>query len=1132
MIKTAAFRVLSIFLTILASGALASAQVTVDSDVTDYSSKPRWIEMMQDPKANFFEVQRAFYQYWENRPTHRGDGYKPFKRWEYYWQSRVNTDGSFPPAGQIFREYNRFAAQQPDGDGFKSGNANWLELGPKTRVDVGGYVGIGRLNAIACSPADTSVVYAGAPSGGLWKSTDGGATWKVLTDGMPSLGVSAILVHPTKTNEILVGTGDRDHGDARGIGVIRSTDGGNSWQPYNNGMGEITVGMMERSSDNPDFILAATNSGIYKTTDGGASWALKFSAAGAVFKDIKFKPDNSNIAYATSTGKVGFYRTVDSGENWLQVADSSGVPKEGRMVIGVSAAAGNLVYLVCGSAAYVGCFVSQDDGKNFMVQSTSPNILGYASDGSDTGSQAWYDLCIHVDPLNAQIVHVGGVNLWRSDNGGRTWKITGHWTGSGAQAIHADQHTFYYNPANRRLYAGNDGGIYYTNNQGTSWKEISVGLGIGQIYRLGVSETNPYLTITGFQDNGSATWTGKEWLTTGGGDGMESAIDPTDYMYSYTTIYYGSITQNVMNGYGRQVGGKGLGGITEDGAWVTPFLIHQDDGNTMVAGYRNIWITRDLKNSSAISWKKLSNNLAGTNDPYVLAIEQCTPQPQMFYFTRSDRRLFRTDNINKTSPLWTDLTANLPAIGTPSDLECHPFDPSTVYITMGRKVYKSADKGETWTDISGSLPAIPMNTIFFDESSVEGLYVGTDAGTYFRDAGMNDWVFYNTNLPLSVEISELETYYNHIDRSKSKLRASTFGRGLWETPLAPSNPILPATFLEAVPGNKLISLYWNAPFYPQYVTNYRIYRNGVQYDESTTPYWQDNQVEMNTDYRYQVEAVYANSTPSVPSNSVSVILTDPVSLPYLVDFESGTAAWASSKYNGYGWKYGYSESLGIDGNSGNFFGIRGQETTVGKKVTDVLTSPVIDLSSFMAAGVNLSFNYALQSSPDAGILDVVYRVSKDSTWNTLMTLDPGQTNQWAWDSVGIRLPDRALKASTQIGFRYENHDTASGGAGIDDILLQVIGQTQGISESRNEFVCQTYPNPNTGHFNLELNGITPGKVNIQILSLTGQIVWSEQVNHVNGQLIRTYDLSKEARGVYQIRIQTTDGSRTERVTIQ
>jgi photosystem II stability/assembly factor-like uncharacterized protein len=1127
--KTSILRFLFLLSISLIFGAAAYPQNQISQAGNDYSSNPRWIEMMQDPKANFFEVQRAFYQYWSNRPTHRGDGYKPFRRWENYWMNRVNPDGSFPPAGQIYAEYSRFASEQPEGSGFKSGNASWLELGPRTRVDIGGYSGLGRLNAIACSPTDTSVIYVGAPSGGFWRTTDGGKSWLVLTDHMPSLGVSSILVHPTKPGEILVGTGDRDHGDARGIGVMRSTDGGNTWEMYNNGMGEVTVGMMERSESDPNFILASANGGIYKTTDGGANWVLKFASPGATFKDVKFKPGNSSVAYCASVGANGFYRSEDAGETWVQVPGTDGAFTKGRMVIGVTPAASNLVYLLCSNGPFSGLWVSQDDGKNFIVQSTTPNILGYSSDGSDSGSQAWYDLCISVDAVNAQVVYAGGVNLWRSDNGGKNWRIIGHWTGSGATEVHADQHCFFYNPVNKRLYAGNDGGIYYTDNKGMSWKEITVGLGIGQIYRLGVSVTNPYLTITGFQDNGSATWTGQHWLTVGGGDGMESAVDPTDYLYSYSTIYYGSITQNVFNGGGRQVGGKGFGGITEDGAWVTPFLVHQSDGNTMIAGYKNVWITHDLKNSNGVTWKRISFNLAGSNDVFMQVLEQSPAEGKMLYASRQDRKLFRTDDFTVPVPVWVDLSAGLPQNATPSDMECHPFDPRTIYMTQGRKVFKSSDKGETWTDISSNLPSVYMNSIFFDESSIEGLYVGTDAGVYFKDAGMTDWVFYNTNLPVSVEVSELETYYDHLDRSRSRLRASTFGRGLWETPLAASDPVLPVTYLTAVTGQNKINLYWNAPFYPQYITNYKIFRNNVQYDISSVPYYTDDKVQQNKDYTYHIVAVYANSTDAKPSNFASAILTDAVTLPYSVDFEPGTAGWASSKMLN-GWTYGTAGDLNISGNNGHFYGIRGSETTAGNRVTDYLLSPSADLTPFAGTAVTLSFNYSYLRTFEAGTLNVVYRVSKDSTWRPLISLDPKSENEWTWETVKITLPEAAISSTTQIAFNYENQGTAFGGAGIDDI--QLISQSLGINDNNTLISCRMYPNPSNGMFSLEFSLNKPGNISIQIINLNGQIVFDDKFNAGAGDLVRPIDLRNQAKGVYQIRIQTSEGKQTERITVQ
>jgi photosystem II stability/assembly factor-like uncharacterized protein len=1028
----------------------------------------------------------------------------------------------------VAKEFNRYQQEHPVIDGIKSTQQKWTELGPRTRVDFGGYVGLGRINAIATDPADTSIVYIGAPSGGLWKTMDGGRRWQTVTDELPSLGVSSILVHPARRNELLVGTGDRDHGDARGIGVIKSADGGNSWELYNTGMGEVTVGMMTRCDNNPDLILAATSQGIFKTVNGGESWAKK-TEGNINFKDIKFKPGSNDIAYATSTSQVGFFRTENGGESWNQIPDSSGIPSVGRYVIGVTPAAPNLVYLVCGGGSFVGCFVSQDEGKKFITQSTTPNILGYAQDGSDNGSQAWYDLCIHIDPINAQIVHVGGINLWRSDNGGKNWRITGHWTGAGATEVHADQHAFFYNPANKRLYAGNDGGIYYTDNQGVNWKEISEGLGIGQIYRLGVSATNPNKVVTGFQDNGSATWIGTEWWTTGGGDGMECAIDPLDYQYSYCTLYYGDISQLLFNGFQRRVGGEGVGGINEKGPWITPFIIDEEDGNTMIAGYHNVWVTHDLKNPSKISWKKITDRLNDSNDPFVTTLEQSPADLKILYASRNDRTLYRTDNYLADSPVWVNLTGYLPVQGIAVDIECHPYDPNVLYIALGRRVYKSSDKGETWTDISGSLPNIPMNTLAFDKSSTEGLYVGTDAGAYFRDYGMTDWVFYNNGLPNSVEVSELEIYYDHIDRTKSKLRASTYGRGLWEAGLSDSNPILPATALTAKAGPSGINLAWNAPFYPAYVTGYRIYRNNQFFSFSLNPYFLDENVQKDTDYQYHVVAVYFGNTESSPSNQASAIVTDPVVLPYNADFNTSSAAWAGNKTE-QGWRYGSGFDLDIQGNESAFWGISGNNGQNLKRITGTLASPMMDLSAHQADQLTIRFRSAFKKVGNTQRFWIAYRTSSDGTWTPISEFGSGDPIDWTWSQTALVLPKEAITQTTQIAFLYDNNGESGGGAAVDDVELFV--SVMDVPDISMPMDLKIYPNPSPGNVTVSFYQEISADIRIRILSMEGRLTEEKVFSGFIGSFSETFDLSKLPKGVYLVNIRNGKGEWNQKITLQ
>jgi photosystem II stability/assembly factor-like uncharacterized protein len=1100
------------------------SQVQSDTDVKDYSKTPYWIDMMQDPDGNFFEVQKAFYAYWKDRDVTRGSGYNPFKRWEYYWQSRINPDGTFPEPDYLSREYNNYIQSHPVSGRLKTGQAVWKELGPRSRVNAG----VGRLNAIACHPSDTSIIYVGAPSGGVWKTTDGGTTWAVLTDSLPTLGVSSILIHPSKTDDILVGTGDRDHSDAPGLGVIHSPDGGITWESYNTGMGNVTVGMMARSETNPDVILAATSGGIYKTIDGGAHWALKYSV-GNWFKDIQLKPGNSNVAYATSVGAVGFHRSEDAGETWTKIQAGGGVPAVGRMVIGVTPAASNYVYLVCGETNYVGCFLSQDDGKNFVLQSSSPNILGWSNDGSGSGSQAWYDLSIFVNPSNRLEVYVGGINLWRSDDGGKTWNYIMSRAGSSTSNVHVDQHTFFHNPLNNRLYAGNDGGIYYTDNRGTSWTEISSGLGIGQIYKLGVSNTDPIKTLSGFQDNGSATWTGTGWVNATGGDGMECAVDPRDARYSYSTSQNGPLYRNINNNYNRYIGGKDVNGITEEGAWVTPFLISERDEKTIVIGYKNIWICKDVKTTGTITWTRISNNLANRNDVNMSSLEHSPVNQDLLFAVRSDGKLFRTDNLMGITVAWTDLTSKLPVSGTPSDVECHPYDQNVVFISTNRKIYKSADKGENWENISGTLPNISINTIVFDKASNEGLYVGTDAGIFYRDAEMADWVLYGTALPVSVGTSELEIYNDQRDRNVSRLRASTFGRGVWEIPLAPSSGLLVPYVLTATVVDKTVELAWAPPYYQQDILEYRIYRNGELIGSINGTSLTDHAPTPDIQYTYEVAALYTGNRLSGFSNAATVTIVSPIELPYTQAFENGPAGW-NAKLTKYGWKYGDSEQLEVTGREGKFFAASSATAGAGVSVTDYLTTPTIDLSSYAGKTITLKFAYTMRLYRTFDKFSIHFRAAPDSAWVKLKDMKAPSKTAWVWDTTEINLPERALTPAMQLGFYYTNSNEFAWGAAVDDVSLFVNATSTQIIDNLSSI--SLYPNPGTGLFRLDMNLARPGDVTIRVVTLTGQELLSRKIENAAGRISESFDLTHQGKGMYFILVNSAAGGWKQKVIIQ
>jgi len=802
---------LTFVLIILFIGAFLKGNTQTINQNSNLGFDKSWLEMIQDPDVNFYEVQNAFNLYWENRDDYKGNGWKVFKRWEYINQFRVLPDGKLQAPGYVFGEYNKYMK-----DAGKSASGNWTIQGPTTYVgnNTGQPTGMGRVNAIAFHPTDANTIFVGSPSGGFWKTTDGGNTWSNLSSNLPTIGVSSILVHPTDPNIIYIGSGDRDAGSAIPLGVFKSTDGGSTWTQINSTMGNVTVGAMLMLPSDPNTIIAATSGGIYKTTNGGTTWSQK--AAGN-FKDLQFKPGDPSVVYAVKILTPSeFHRSTNTGDSWSQI--TSGIPTTGigsRMVIGVSPANGSYVYLLqinSTGGTLANILRSTDSGLNFSSVATGPNLLGYACDGSDASSQATYDLCMTVDPLNINNVFVGGINNWMSYDAGVNWTISSHWIGSSfgnpcASSVHADQHCYAWSPLNGRLYVGHDGGIHYTANGGTTWSEITNNLAITQIYRIGQGASNANYAVFGCQDNGCAgTTNGTSFYTVSGGDGMECVIDYNNTNYCYDT-YYGGITRRSTTGptgsYSN-IAGNGVNGIDESGAWVSPYFLHKSDPNTMFLALKNVWRSNNIRSvpNSSVTWTKISSGETSN----ITAVEQSEVDLNVIYAARSGS-IKRTDNANASAGSVTWTTCTVPGGITPTDIKAHPTDANIVYVTGGYKIYKSTDKGMTWTDMSGNLPALFINCTVLDKNANEGIYVGNQTSVWYKDATLTDWVLFSSGLP-PVDIRELEIYYDNGNPSNNRIKCATYGRGMWQSDLIQVNAIDPTAFTATPVSLSQIDLAW------------------------------------------------------------------------------------------------------------------------------------------------------------------------------------------------------------------------------------------------------------------------------------------------------------------------------------
>ena len=750
--------------------------------VLSADSQPwRTIAESKKENPNFYDLQQAFAEhyatyshtrqyadvfgtktgFYENKEV---PGFFQYKRWEYFWEPRTYPTGEFPNSAEVYNEWVQLQ-QQIEQDNSRSAG-NWTLMGPISTVPAGG--GVGRINCVRFNPLNSSIVWAGAPAGGLWKSTNGGSNWTTNTDNLPVIGITDVAINPLDTSIMYIATGDGDASDTYSVGVMKSTNSGATWSPTGLTWNINQVRTIRRliiNPVNPNILLAATSYGIWRTTDAGANWTQERTGT---YRDMEFMPGNPDVVYAVSASQ--FFKSTDGGDNWGSAITGTGFPTTNieRVAIAVTAANANVVYALCSKgtdSGFLGFYKSTDGGANWTMQSNSPNILGWNNDGSDTGGQGWYDLALDASPTNANNVLVGGIRIWRSTDGGVSWIL------SAFNSAHADVHDIRFaNSSGTTVYAGTDGGVYNNNSAGSvAWTNKSATLQVQQNYRLSNSQTISTTVVTGAQDNGTNKITSSGMSEILGGDGMECIVDYTNVNIIYGELYYGSIRKSTNGG-----GNWNNIAPNSNGAWVTPYVMHPSNPSILYAGFTTVYKTTN----GGTSWNSGTNSVAATYRSMAVA-----PSNGNYVYAATLSSIYRSTDGAQT---WTNITTGLPTgSNSIAYIAVKYDDPQTLWITYSGysstlKVYKSTNGGTSWSNYTATgLPNVPVNCIVNEpNNTMEALYVGTDLGVFYRNNTMTSWVPYMTGLP-NVPVSELE-----VQVSAAKIRAATYGRGIWQSDLA------------------------------------------------------------------------------------------------------------------------------------------------------------------------------------------------------------------------------------------------------------------------------------------------------------------------------------------------------------
>lgn len=1114
---------------------------------SQYNPAAPWMKNITTSRASeatIDEQVEAFEMYWSTHDRNvRGSGFKPFMRWEYHWRNYENEQGYVMSSNEFWnawREKNQVKANRNATMSLPT--SNWQPVGPFSHTNTGSWSsGQGRVNIVHVDPNNSNVLYLGSPAGGIWKSTNNGANWTPLTDELPQIGVSGIAIDYSDSNVIYIATGDKDAGDSYSVGVYKSIDGGLSWNPT----GTMGSSNPSRAGDliihptNNQILWCATNDGIYKTINAGATWT-QVQAGKFAQGNIRLKANDPSIVFAVSNNK--FFRSLNSGDSFAPV--TIGLPgNSNRLLLDVTPANPDYIYVLSSnsSGGMQGIYRSTNGGSTFTKTSSNESTL--TGDVFES-PQSYYDLALAVSSTNENEIYTGCLNVWKSINGGASVSRINSWSNpTGASYTHADIH--YLGFHGTRLFAGTDGGIYVSENNGANFTDLTAGAQISQFYKIAVSKQSASNMVGGLQDNGGHAYSDGQWKNYYGADGMDTAIDPSNPNKYYGFIQMGNnlyISGSAGNDLTSSVGSPG--GI--DGNWVTPLRVNA--AGNVFAGYN------DLYKLNGGTWVKQNTNPIGSGNLELISID---PSNDNIMYVANGSGLYKSTNLGVTFSNIYNAPASI------SSIEVHSSNSNIVYLTTqgsSGQVLKSIDGGATFTSFSSGLPNIGKNIIIHQGRNTEDpLYLGTTLGVYYRDDSMSSWQPFDANLP-NVSVTDLE-----INLEDSKLIAATYGRGIWQTDIPIQVPATDLKFLSIQNPSEAINC--GSQIAPQVMVK----NNGlssisavtVNYTIDTAPF---NYVWNGTILSGQSELItlpgvtlsrgvhtltmnittmndaYADNN----SGSINFYSNDSGTVGVTNTFTNPADALISYSENGSGeWVRGVraisSGGLNSAGNTVYTTNLTGNYPDMTKSY---LVSQCYNLSAVTNPQISFAMKFDLEQNWD--VTYVQYSTDFGANWNVLGTMGVNWYNsnrtsatagndcyncpgaQWTGTATALKTytyPLNALNSETNIIFRIVFHsDQAENkrGVNVDDFVINGTLSNQNF-ELNNVVV---YPNPSKGVFNISLGDIQPSA--IDVYDLTGKIILSKK-DIQTSNFETPIDLTNAASGVYFVKITANDLSTVKRI---
>jgi uncharacterized protein (TIGR03437 family) len=786
------------------------------------------------------------------RESKRAD--QPDKALQYYLQKRLPEGETALPVERYFEAMaemqrmplhstadNRLLtraelrAAEPD----QGRLGTWTALGP-------GNVG-GRTRAILIHPQDPQIMYAAGVAGGVWKSTNAGQSWTPLADLIANIAVCSLAFDPKNPNIIYAGTGEGfPNSDAvRGAGIFKTTDAGQTWTRLAATSGNNTnfffVNDLVVSTNDSNRLYAATGTGVWRSLDAGENWTRVVTANSC--QDLAARTDQPTdflLAACGNLTQATVYRKTDAetAGTWDNVLSDPGM---GRTALAFAPSNQNIVYAL--AAAFSGTYThglhavfrSENGGAagswTARVRNTDANKVNTAilsnltnatavickfSTADSFGGQSWYDLALAVDPADPNRVWAGGIDVFRSDDGGMNWGAAafsydatgGPFVYGRPNQLHPDQHFFVFHPqyngtTNQQMFVGNDGGVWRTDNARAAvatgpqafcdsaankvqWTPLNNGYGVTQFYH-GAVYPDGKTYLGGTQDNGTPrgndTDGPNKWREVLAADGGYSAVDFLNPSVLYASSQGANFRRSTDGGATFLSANLGLSLTAAQ--FITPLVMDPSDPLRLYVG-------GDILNRTDTGMSFWTNagslrNLTGLTDTMTAAAVAPTNANHALFGMNSGYliRTLRALSLSPANPLSATLDrATRPRSGFVSSIAYDPTNHNIAYATYstfgGAHVWRTDNGGESWTSIDGSgetgIPDIPVHSVAVDTSNTARLYVGTDLGVFVSTDGGATWAVENTGFANVVT----ESLVLNTTGGVTTLYAFTHGRGAFK----------------------------------------------------------------------------------------------------------------------------------------------------------------------------------------------------------------------------------------------------------------------------------------------------------------------------------------------------------------